>query len=488
MASLKTLLFGEENRIARRLTVLIIAFSSLITLLISAVQLAFEYRDLRSGMDRALDGAGIFVPSLSDSVWNFDETQVRLALDALKQLPTVDRVSISTPGNGKRWVSEKNLSAHAVTRTYALRQSVRGVDTEIGTLEVVAGLDGIYRQVAARALSIVLGNGLKTLMVALFMIFLFHRLVTSRLEQLARKVGEMGPKLFPPHGAHAEPLKIPARLDELDAVDWTLDKTTDELKRTHEEIRKFNEELEARVRERTAQLETANADLESFGYSVSHDLRAPLRAIDGYAAIIDQNYAAVLDDEGRRLFRNVRNNAQKMGRLIDDILAFSRVRQSELHAVRLDMRALVREVWQELEPQRQGRDIELRVSELPAAWGDATAMRQVWQNLLANAVKFTRGCARATIEVGGEAAGAESVYYVKDNGAGFDPAYASELFGLFQRLHGMEEFEGTGVGLSIVKRFVVKHGGRVWAQGRRGAGASFYFSLPRMAEEERQKT
>jgi len=480
MTGLKTVLFGNGDRIARRLIVLIVAFSAAITLLISVVQLVFEYRELRRDMDRALDGVGIFVPSLSGSVWNFDEAQIQLTLDALNHLPNFERISVATPDGKKRWASGAASSAQTVARTYSLRQRLRGVETEIGTLEVVASLDAIYRQAAASALSIVVGNGLMIFFVALFLLFLFRRLVTARLERLAHKVSAIGPKLFSAEEARRQPQSIPARLDELDAVDWTLDNTSNELQRAHEEIRKLNAQLEARVKERTAQLEAANADLESFSYSVSHDLRAPLRAIDSFAAIIDEDYAPVLDDEGRRLFRLVRVNAQKMGQLIEDILAFSRAGRRELNMTRLDMTALVREVWQGLEPQWQGRALELRLSEMPAAWGDTATIRQTWQNLLANAVKFTRGCAPAVIEVSGAIAGAECVYCVKDNGAGFDPAYASKLFGLFQRLHGMEEFEGTGVGLSIVKRFVVKHGGRVWAEGRPGAGASFYFSLPRM--------
>jgi len=237
-------------------------------------------------------------------------------------------------------------------------------------------------------------------------------------------------------------------------------------------------EQDAALRRRSAELETANADLEGFSYSVSHDLRAPLRAIDGFAAILREDYAAQLDAEGQRLFQVVSDNAQKMGQLIDDILAFSRAGRRELQVTHLDMAALLGEVWQGLEAQRQGRDIDLRLGDLPSACGDPAAIRQVWQNLLGNAVKFTRGREPALIEVGGHAEGTESLFYVKDNGAGFDPAYTAKLFGLFLRLHGMDEFEGTGVGLAIVKRFVIKHGGRVWAEGQVGAGATFWFSLP----------
>ena len=249
--------------------------------------------------------------------------------------------------------------------------------------------------------------------------------------------------------------------------------------RAEEKIRQFTIDLEQRILQRTGELEAANADLEGFSYSVSHDLRAPLRAIDGFSAILREDYAQALDTEGQRLLQVVSDNARKMGQLIDDILAFARASRHELQMIRLDMAALVGEVWQGLEPQRQGRDFDLRLTDLPTASGDPAAIRQVWQNLLGNAIKFTRGRTPAVIEVGGRTEGAENLYYLKDNGIGFDPAYTAKLFGLFQRLHGMDEFEGTGVGLAIVKRFVLKHGGRVWAEGRVGDGATFWFSLPR---------
>ncbi|MDP2833280.1 MAG: PAS domain-containing protein, partial [Pseudomonadota bacterium] len=255
-------------------------------------------------------------------------------------------------------------------------------------------------------------------------------------------------------------------------------------------LQAYRERLEVLVRERTADLEAANADLEGFSYSVSHDLRAPLRAIDGFAAILREDYAAKLDAEGLRLFQVVSDNARKMGQLIDDILAFSRAGRRELQQAELDMAALVGEVWQGLDEARwPGREVDanprdLRLGKLPSARGDPVAIRQVWLNLLGNALKFTRGRAPAVIEVGGRREGAENWYYVKDNGAGFDPAYSAKLFGLFSRLHGMDEFEGTGVGLAIVKRFIAKHGGRVWAEGRVGEGATFWFSLPAAEGEE----
>jgi signal transduction histidine kinase len=240
-------------------------------------------------------------------------------------------------------------------------------------------------------------------------------------------------------------------------------------------VREHAAQLEARVRERTAELEATNKELESFSYSVSHDLRAPLRAVDGYARMLEEDHAAKLDGESKRLLRVVREAAERMGALIDDLLAFSRLGRHELQRRRLDMSALAREVVAETDGAARTR---VEIAALPATNGDATLLRQVWVNLIGNAVKYSGKRADPRVEIGGRAEGAENVYWLRDNGVGFDMRYAAKLFGVFQRLHRAEEFPGTGVGLAIVQRIVVRHGGRVWAEGRPGEGATFFFSMP----------
>ena len=237
-------------------------------------------------------------------------------------------------------------------------------------------------------------------------------------------------------------------------------------------------ELEERVRERTAQLEAANRDLEAFTYSVSHDLRAPLRAIDGYSRILVEDHAGRLEDDGRRVLGVVRGETQRMDRLITDLLALSRLGRQSLVADEVDMTALAAAARDEALANEPGRAVQVTLQSLPPARGAAVMIRQVWANLLANAVKFTRGRPDAIIEIGGSASAGEATYYVKDNGAGFDMRYADKLFKVFQRLHTEDEFEGTGIGLAIVHRIVSRHGGRVWAAGEVGAGATFSFTLP----------
>lgn len=238
---------------------------------------------------------------------------------------------------------------------------------------------------------------------------------------------------------------------------------------------------------RTRELEDAVKDLENFSYSVSHDLRAPLRAIDGFIGILQEDYAEALDEEGRRLFGVVSSNAKKMEQLIDDILALSRAGRLELECIEVDMNALVDEVWAPLLEQEAGRPIHFVRDDLPPAVCDPRAVRQVWQNLLLNALKFTRGRQPAVIAVSAVQESDAIRYSVSDNGAGFDPAYTHKLFGLFLRLHGMDEFEGTGVGLAIVKRFVERHQGRVAATGAVDAGASFSFTLPAGPNEQSEE-
>jgi PAS domain S-box-containing protein len=256
-----------------------------------------------------------------------------------------------------------------------------------------------------------------------------------------------------------------------------------ERKRAENEVRQLNEKLEERVIERTAQLHAANKELEAFSYSVSHDLRAPLRAINGYTRILVEDYISVLDEEGKRICNIITAEAQRMGDLIDDLLSFSRLSRKEIQSAKVDMKALVHSVYGELTREPDRERIDFKVGKLPSTEGDPALLHQVWVNLISNAIKFSSKKDRAIIEVGTKKSDRENIYCVRDNGAGFDIQYVDKLFGVFQRLHSEDEFEGTGVGLAIIQRIVQRHGGRVWAEGDVDQGATFYFALPRSGEK-----
>jgi signal transduction histidine kinase len=258
-----------------------------------------------------------------------------------------------------------------------------------------------------------------------------------------------------------------------------------EQKKAEIERENYRQTLELAVTDRTRdlarrsqELEVANRDLEGFSYSVSHDLRAPLRAIDGFISILRDGYGEKFDGEGQRLFSIVQENARKMGELIDDILAFSRAGRLELDKQTIDMNQLLKSVWFDLNQSHADKHIAFDCAELPSVDADPNAIRQVFINLLSNAIKFSSGRDPIEISVNGQIIDGRVRYTVQDNGVGFNDQYKDKLFTMFQRLHGMDEFEGTGVGLAIVKRFVQKHGGEVGASGTPGGGASFWFELP----------
>jgi len=284
-------------------------------------------------------------------------------------------------------------------------------------------------------------------------------------------------------------------------------------KLAEEEVKKLNEELERKVVDRTIELEkrsselienetallnlvedlnlkseelqnstrqlqATNKELEAFSYSVSHDLRAPLRAINGFVNILTEEYSSLLDDEGKRICSIIHSNAVKMGQLIDDLLSFSRLIRSELHHSEIDMHDVVQGLITEFQTSKELNPNVISLQELPKSTGDTNLIKQVWMNLLSNAIKYSSKTRNPHIIVGSTQNDNETVYFIKDNGVGFNMNYSHKLFGVFQRLHSANEFEGTGVGLAIVQRIITRHGGRVWAKSEIGKGATFYFALP----------
>ncbi|HTB68150.1 MAG TPA: response regulator [Steroidobacteraceae bacterium] len=243
-------------------------------------------------------------------------------------------------------------------------------------------------------------------------------------------------------------------------------------------LRRENAELHLREKQRSAELAAAYHDLESFSYSISHDLRAPLRSMDGFAAILESDFAEQLGDEGRRILSIIRGGSQKMDQLIVSLLEFSRAGRSALQFDRVDMTLLADAAAREVQALYTGPEPQIDIADLPPVQADPVVIRQVWCNLIGNALKYSAKRATPKISVSGRIDNGEAIYQVEDNGAGFDMRYADKLFGVFQRLHRSEEFSGTGVGLAIVHRIIARHGGRIWAKGSPDAGACFQFALP----------
>lgn len=266
--------------------------------------------------------------------------------------------------------------------------------------------------------------------------------------------------------------------DELGFLTDAFNQMLEQIQHQNQSLKEFNQNLEQKVLDRTTQLETVNRDLEGFSYSVSHDLRAPLRAIIGYTSILEEDYSSRLDDEARRITSVIKNNTIKMGHLIDDLLAFSRVSRQDIIKTSIDMSAMVKDVIDALATQYDTTKIQWTVFALPMINGNANLTRQAWVNLISNAIKYSRNRETPKIEIMSFAKDNQIVFSVRDNGVGFDQQYKDKLFKVFQRLHSAEEFEGTGVGLALVEKIISRQGGDVWAESELDKGACFYFSLP----------
>jgi signal transduction histidine kinase len=250
------------------------------------------------------------------------------------------------------------------------------------------------------------------------------------------------------------------------------------------QIQSAQQDLEKKVEQRTSQLENANKELEAFSYSVSHDLRAPLRAVSGYARILEEDYGAKLDHDANRVISNIMSNAKMMGQLIDDLIEFSRMGKKEISQQSIDMDGLAHTCLTELLQNENPSAFEAHIDKLPTSPGDPSMLKQVWLNLISNAIKYSSKQKTPKVEIGYQGDDSMNIYYIRDNGVGFNMDYAHKLFGVFQRLHSQEEFEGTGVGLALTKRIIHKHHGEIWAEATTGRGATFYFSLPKHTTNE----
>jgi signal transduction histidine kinase len=255
-----------------------------------------------------------------------------------------------------------------------------------------------------------------------------------------------------------------------------------EVRLLHLEIKRLYNQVEERVEQRTAELEESNKELEAFSYSVSHDLRAPLRALDGFSQAMLDDFGPQLPEEGQRYLKTIRYSAQQMSTLIDALLEFSRFNRQELDKQAVDTSKLVHSALDELGFPWQGRQVEIRIGDLPVSSGDPVLLKQVWINLLSNALKYTNKREKAEIEIGSTKVNGAEAFFVRDNGTGFDMRYADKLFGVFERLHRMEDYEGTGIGLAMVQRIVKRHGGRVWADAALDRGATFHFTLTKASK------
>jgi signal transduction histidine kinase len=435
-------------------------------------------------------GIGQLTISLEAPVWNLDASQIDGVLDASMRNPAVDAVTLRflNPEISPRWRKrvQTGLPSETTARTHdrlppAATGIIRRKGEVLGEVTLAVNANGVMSVLAAMRLRLLIGLITIDLALVAGLYLMLRWLVLAPIRAIQRFATEAEAAIGHEVPASLAGKRFIGELEHLrNAIVAMVDVLTERygaLIVSRQEISELNASLEQRVADRTNQLDVANEELQAFSYSVSHDLRAPLRGIDGWSLALQEDCGEQLDAKGHEYLRRVRSEAQRMGDLIDDLLRLSRVTQSELSKVPVDISAMAQEIIAQFRLQTPQRDVSVTIQPDLAANADVGLLRVMLENLLENAWKFTSKTTQAIIVLGQERHEDEFVFFVRDNGAGFDMEYASKLFSAFCRLHRSSEFSGTGIGLATVNRIVHRHGGRIWAKAAVNHGATFYFTL-----------
>ncbi len=493
--------FASHRGIGRRLLVSIVLFSSVVTLLATLFQLYLDYqRDVGDIERRLAEIESSYIDSIGASLWNLDIDQLGLQLEGIMRLPDLQAVQIVELGSDLESpliLSKGQHTLHSsLNREFAITYSEYGNTKVIGTLYVQATLTKVYQRLIDKAVVILFSQGVKTFLVCLFILYIFYRLVTRHLATIATSVGGFDPR---------QPLNVlklnrqqPKEIDELDkvvnafnemcaslkgayeelqAMNVALEQDNIARRRAEEEVTRLNSVLEQRVRQRTAELEAANMELGAFSYSVSHDLRAPLRRIEGFRRILVDEYAGQLDEKGQHYLQRIEAGTRDMVEMIDSFLSLSRSTRADLTVQKVDLSKAVNKAIRHLQEKEPDRQMTVNIAEGVVVQGDRRLLDVLIVNLVENAWKYSQHKPDPVIEFAVDNTSSAQIYYIRDNGAGFDMAFAERLFTPFTRLHQSEQFDGIGIGLATVQRIIMRHGGRVWAEAAPGEGATFYFTF-----------
>lgn len=491
----------NKAMIGRRLLLSILLFSSLVTIISTVFQLYLDFqKEVEQIEDRLDDVQNSYMASIGATLWNLDIAQLNLQMEGLRQLPDVVGVQIEeAPSNiaePLRLSLGQFTEKGAINRIYPITHLTENGLQPLGALTVQASLEAVYSRLWGKLIVILFSQGIQTFLVSLFILFIFHRLVTSHLMHIAQHVGKFDldtPQL---------PLTLDRasrdQRDELDQVIHAFNKMSDSLtiayegmrnankalaqdiiarRKAEQEVRKLNAELEYRVSQRTAELQAANEELSSFCYSVSHELRAPLRRVEGFRRLLLEDSGDLLTSQSQHCLSRIEEGTTEMTGMIDGFLRLSRSTLGEVNLEDIDITAQTKQLLNALQEREPERTVTVEIDNDMHAVVDRRFFVMLMNNLLDNAFKYSRHQPQAHIHVGQYTKAGQTVFFVRDNGAGFDMEYADRLFAPFSRLHKPEEFEGTGIGLATVQRIISRHGGKIWAESVPNEGATFYFSF-----------